>query len=62
VPSALIVQLHGRVTFIQAGKTINSEMSAAPFTSILAIWPKEAGERLLTFCTPISAVLMALPS
>lgn len=61
VPYGLIAQLHGRVTFIQAGKPVSCEMSSAPFQSIVVVWPKEAGDRILKFCTSISAVLMAMP-
>ncbi|MGD0108004.1 MAG: DNA N-6-adenine-methyltransferase [Rhodopila sp.] len=61
VPSALIVQLHGRVTFIRGGKPVCSEMSSAPFQSIIVIWPKAAGARILQFCTPISAALLKMP-
>jgi hypothetical protein len=28
---------------------------------VLAIWPREAGERLMAHCTPISAVMLTLP-
>ena len=59
VPSALIVHLHGRLTFDHQGKPV--AMSSAPFSSILAIWPRKAGERLMAHCTPIAAVLLTLP-
>jgi phage N-6-adenine-methyltransferase len=59
VPSALIADLHGRLTFDHLGKPV--AMSSAPFSSILAIWPREAGKRLMSHCTPIAAVLLTLP-
>jgi len=61
VPHALVVQLHGRLNFMHAGEPISVSMSSAPFASILAIWPREAGVRLLSHCTPISAALLELP-
>jgi phage N-6-adenine-methyltransferase len=59
VPTAMVVQLHGRLAFDHVGKSI--AMSATPFPSILAIWPREAGERLMVHCTPIVAVMLTLP-
>jgi hypothetical protein len=61
VAHALIVQLYGRLSFTQDGKPVSVSMSSAPFASILAIWPREAGERLLHHCTPMSAALLQLP-
>lgn len=62
VSSALVVQLQGRLHFVHQGRTITSGgMSEAPFPSILAIWPREAGTRLMSHCTPISAVLLRVP-
>jgi site-specific DNA-methyltransferase (adenine-specific) len=62
VPSAMVVQLQGRLRFTDQGRTIvPNNMSEAPFPSILAIWPREAGKRLMPYCTPISAVLLQVP-
>jgi phage N-6-adenine-methyltransferase len=61
VPHALIVQLYGRLSFMQDGKPISISMSSAPFPSILAIWPREAGEVLSDHCTPMSAMLLQVP-
>ena len=61
VPSAMVVQLQGRLRFIHQGRITPGSMSEAPFPSILAIWPRGAGEVLLDHCTPISAVLLRVP-
>lgn len=61
VPHALVVQLYGRLRFIQDGKPIVVSMSSAPFASILAIWPHKAGDVILRHCTPVSAALLQLP-
>jgi phage N-6-adenine-methyltransferase len=62
VSSAMVVQLHGRLHFVHQGRAITSGgMSEAPFPSILAIWPREAGDVLLRHCTPISAALLRVP-
>ena len=62
VPSAMVVQLQRRLRFVHQGRVITpGSMSEAPFPSILAIWPREAGARLLPHCTPISAVLLQVP-
>ena len=59
VPHALVVQLYGRVKF-EAHRNVVS-MSGAPFASMLVIWPREAGERLMEHCQPVRAVLMEMP-
>jgi hypothetical protein len=60
--SAMVVQLQGRLRFIHQGRIVApGSMSEAPFPSILAIWPREAGVRLMPHCTPVSAVLLQLP-
>jgi phage N-6-adenine-methyltransferase len=62
VPSAMVVQLQGRLRFIHPGRIVTpGTMFEAPFPSILAIWPPGAGEVLLDHCTPISAVLLQVP-
>ena len=63
VPSAMVVQLQGRLRFIHQGRIVapGSMSEEAPFPSILAIWPREAGDVLLRHCTPVSAVLLRLP-
>ena len=61
VPHALVVQLYGRLSFMQDGTPVSASMSSAPFPSILAIWPREAGDVLLKHCTPVSAALLQLP-
>ena len=62
VPSAMVVQLQGRLRFMQGGRIVTSgNMSEAPFASILSIWPREAGEVLSGHCTPMSAVLLRVP-
>jgi phage N-6-adenine-methyltransferase len=62
VPSALIVQLHGRLCFVHQGRTVQpGTMKEAPFPSILAIWPREAGKRLMLLCKPITAVMLEIP-
>jgi site-specific DNA-methyltransferase (adenine-specific) len=62
VSSAMVVQLQGRLRFVHQGRAITSGgMSEAPFPSILAIWPREAGARLMSHCTPISAALLRVP-
>jgi hypothetical protein len=62
VPSAMVVQLQGRLRFVHQGRIVTpGSMSEAPFPSILAIWPREAGDVLLHHCTPVSAVLLQLP-
>jgi site-specific DNA-methyltransferase (adenine-specific) len=58
VPSALVVQLHGRVPF--GDREI--QMSSAPFSSIVVIWPKAEGRRILKHCTPVDVVLLPIPS
>jgi hypothetical protein len=60
-PSALIVQLSGRMTFVRGGKSVGSEMAPAPFQSIIVVWPTAAGARILKYCTPLSAVLLKMP-
>jgi len=59
-PNALVVLLHGRVAYTTAGD-LRTNMSSAPFASILAIWPKKAGDRLLKYCQPVQTVLLAIP-
>jgi hypothetical protein len=54
VPNALVVQLSGRITFVGGDYP-------APFPSIIVIWPKEAGNRILEFCVPTSTVLLTAP-
>jgi site-specific DNA-methyltransferase (adenine-specific) len=61
VPHALVVQLYGRLTYTRDGRPTSVNMSSAPFPSILVIWPREAGERLLRHCRPVSAALLELP-
>ena len=62
VPSAMVVQLQGRLCFVHQGRIVTpGNMSEAPFPSILAIWPREAGARLMPHCTPMSAVLLQVP-
>jgi phage N-6-adenine-methyltransferase len=63
VPSALIVQLHGRIPFYrkETGRQ-DITMSGAPFASILAIWPRSAGKKLLKHTKPVHAVLMEIPT
>jgi site-specific DNA-methyltransferase (adenine-specific) len=62
VPHALIVQLHGRIPFYRDDTGIHIQMSTAPFSTILAIWPKAAGERLRKFTQPADVVLMEMPN
>jgi hypothetical protein len=51
-----------RLRFVHQGRAITSGgMSEAPFPSILAIWPREAGARLMSHCTTISAALLRVP-
>jgi phage N-6-adenine-methyltransferase len=57
-PSGLVVQLYGRLKY--GSKIVN--MSGAPFCSIVVIWPKEAGARIMAHCTPVSAVLLEMPN
>jgi phage N-6-adenine-methyltransferase len=62
VPSALIVQLHGRVPFLSGvAPSATRTMSGAPFASLLAIWPLSAGQRILKFTQPVHTVLMEMP-
>ena len=62
VPSALIVQLRGRLCFVHQGRTVlPGAMKEAPFPSILAIWPREAGERIMHLCKPMVAVMLEIP-
>ena len=61
VPHALVVQLYGRLSHTRDGRPTAVSMSSAPFASILAIWPRQAGARLLRYCTPVSAALLELP-
>jgi phage N-6-adenine-methyltransferase len=60
-PNALVVLLHGRVAYTTDTGEFRTNMSSAPFASILAIWPKEAGDRLLKHCQPVQTVLLAIP-
>jgi site-specific DNA-methyltransferase (adenine-specific) len=61
-PSAMMVQLQGRLQFTHQGRTVApGSMSEAPFPSMLAIWPRKAGTRLMPYCTPISAALLQVP-
>jgi site-specific DNA-methyltransferase (adenine-specific) len=61
VPHALIVQLHGRIPFYRDDTGPRIQMSTAPFATILAIWPKSAGNRLRKFTQPADVVLMKIP-
>jgi site-specific DNA-methyltransferase (adenine-specific) len=62
VPSALIVQLHGRIPFYRENSAAPYMMSGAPFASLVAIWPQSAGKRILKFTKPVATVIMDMPS
>ena len=62
VPNALIVLLHGRIPFVRRETAPdNITMSGAPFASIVVVWPRSAGDRILKFSQPTSTVMMEMP-
>jgi hypothetical protein len=61
VPHALVVQLGTRLKFKRGGKRHSQNAAFAPFPSILAIWPREAGSQLMPHCTPIPTALLQMP-
>jgi phage N-6-adenine-methyltransferase len=60
VPHALVIQLCGRLSFLRHAKPL-VVASPAPFASILAVWPRSAGEPLRKLCTPADVVLLEIP-